>query len=248
MPVLNSAMRLFTGCVAALAVALLMTTGSAIAETALQAHKAEYKVNIAVIGTGVLKTRLEPADDGWTASHVVRPTGIAKVFYGGKITDTSEFEVAGSGLRTTRFLTSDLVTKDKIQADVDFDWAAGEIRGELNGSDYVAELDRPMFDRVSIQYELMNDLLNGRERDAYVLFEFDERKDVQVRRIGEREVKVPAGKFTAIGLQHQAVGSKRITTLWCVEELGYLPVMIEQHRRGKLKMRASLRRYEPIGS
>ena len=226
--------------------AALMMAGTALAEQALQPHSAEYKVNIAVIGTGVLKTKLEPSANSWVASHAVKPTGIAKVFYGGTLTDTAEFEVTASGLRTTRFLTNDQVTRDKTRADVDFDWAAGEIRGELNGADYLAALDRPMLDRVSIQYELMNDLLNGRERDDYALFEFDERKDIKVTRLGEREVKVPAGKFRAIGIQHQAVGSKRITTLWCVEELGYLPVMIEQHRKGKLKMRASLRRYKPL--
>jgi hypothetical protein len=33
--------------------------------------------------------------------------------------------------------------------------------------------------------------------------------------------------------------------LWCVEELGFLPVLIEQHRKGKLRVRASLRKYEP---
>ncbi|MCH8137152.1 MAG: hypothetical protein IIB77_14350 [Proteobacteria bacterium] len=46
-------------------------------------------------------------------------------------------------------------------------------------------------------------------------------------------------------MQHQAEGSSRTTTLWCVEELDYLPVIIEQHRKGKLRMRATLIRYTP---
>ena len=226
--------------------AALLAAGGAQAEPALQPHVAEYKVSIAVIGSGVLRTELRPSADGYVASHSVRPTGIAKVFYGGKITDTAEFEVADNGFRPTRFLTLDEVTRDKTEADVDFDWTAGEIRGELNGAEYISSIDEPMFDRVSIQYELMSDLLSGRSREDYVLFEFDELKSVEVRRIGEREVKVPAGRYTAVGIQHQAVGSKRITTLWCVEELGYLPVIIEQHRKGKLKMRAALRKYKPL--
>ncbi|MCH8944992.1 MAG: hypothetical protein IH910_09435 [Proteobacteria bacterium] len=56
-----------------------------------------------------------------------------------------------------------------------------------------------------------------------------------------------AGSYEAVGIQHQAEGSSRITTLWCVEELGYLPVVIEQHRKGKLKFRASLQKYTPTG-
>jgi hypothetical protein len=35
--------------------------------------------------------------------------------------------------------------------------------------------------------------------------------------------------------------------LWCAEKLGYLPVMIEQHRDGKLGVRAMLATYEAEG-
>ncbi|MDH3752084.1 MAG: hypothetical protein OEU40_15990, partial [Gammaproteobacteria bacterium] len=56
---------------------------------------------------------------------------------------------------------------------------------------------------------------------------------------------VPAGEYEAVGIQHQAEGSKRVTTLWCVEELDYLPVIIEQHRKGKLRVRAVLNKYTP---
>jgi hypothetical protein len=80
------------------------------------------------------------------------------------------------------------------------------------------------------------------------LFDVDELKTIEVRKIGTRTVKVPAGEYEAIGLEHQAVGSKRITTMWCVPELDYLPVIIEQHRKGDLKMRAVLTSYSPIKS
>ena len=79
------------------------------------------------------------------------------------------------------------------------------------------------------------------------LFDVDKMKVANVRNIGTKQIKVKAGRFEALGIQHQAVGSSRVTTLWCVEELGYLPVMIEQHRKGKLKFRASLLKYTPTG-
>jgi len=77
------------------------------------------------------------------------------------------------------------------------------------------------------------------------MFEVDKLKKISVRSIGTKEVKVPAGKYTAIGIEHQAENSSRTTTLWCVEELDYLPVIIEQHRKGKLKVRATLKKYAP---
>ena len=109
-------------------------------------------------------------------------------------------------------------------------------------------LDGLVHDRVAIQYQLMHDLLSGAPEDSYVLFDIDEFKTLIIRNIGEREVKTPAGTFTAVGIQHQKKDSSRITTLWCVEELGYLPVLIEQHRKGKLRLRATLRAYEPLAT
>ena len=71
---------------------------------------------------------------------------------------------------------------------------------------------------------------------------------LDVQNVGSKTIKTPAGKFEAIGIRHQTANSKRTTTLWCVEELDYLPVLIEQHRRGELTMQAKLRRYAPSGS
>ncbi len=67
-----------------------------------------------------------------------------------------------------------------------------------------------------------------------------------MKTVGNREVRTPAGKFEAVGIQHQAENSSRVTTLWCVPELGYLPAVIEQHRKGKLRMRAQLKKYSPF--
>jgi hypothetical protein len=91
----------------------------------------------------------------------------------------------------------------------------------------------------------MHDLLNNQRSDKYTMFEIDRIRPVNVRVIGEKRVDVPAGKFDVIGIQHQAEGSKRVTTLWCARELDYLPVIIEQHRKGKLRVRATLTDYVP---
>jgi hypothetical protein len=98
---------------------------------------------------------------------------------------------------------------------------------------------------VSIQYVLMHDLLDDGPNTQYRMFDVDKLKTVNVRSIGHKQIKVPAGTFNAIGIQHQAENSSRVMTLWCAEELDYLPIIIEQHRKGKLRVRATLRSYKP---
>lgn len=227
------------------AVVLSTMALNARAEQSLVPHTAEYKVQISVLG-GVLQTELRLSDERYTAQHVVKPTGLAKLLAGGSISDASEFELMANGLRPIRFASEDKITRDKTKADIQFDWESGQAKGKVNGQDFVAPINGAMHDRVSIQYALMNDLLNDRMRGEYVLFEVDELKNLLVRSIGVREVKVPAGKFEAIGIQHQESDSDRVTTLWCVEALGFLPVIIEQHRDGKLRFKATLRKYTPL--
>lgn len=217
---------------------------NAIAETALTPHKAEYKVKISVLG-GKLNTALQVTESGYLATHVIRPTGMSKIIARGRIHETSAFDTTADGVRPTHYRSNDTLSREKTRTAIEFDWDSGEATGTVNDEQVHSVMNELAYDRVSIQYELMHDLKNGGPMDQYILFDVDKLKTINVRNIGERSVKVPAGTFNAIGIQHQAVNSSRITTLWCVAELDYLPVIIEQHRKGKLRVRAVLKKYSP---
>lgn len=229
---------------AALLMGVLLLPALAGAETPLVPHTAEYRIKINVLG-GKLRTELKADDDGYTATHIVKPTGMSRILANGAITESSSFLSAADGVRPDKYWSVDSLSRKKSSVEIQFDWDTGEARGTVNNEAVLSTMDAIAHDRVSIQYELMHDLLNGEPSKQYTLFDVDKLKTINVRKIGRKTVKVRAGKFEAIGIQHQAENSKRITTLWCVEELGYLPVVIEQHRLGKLRMRATLASYKP---
>lgn len=232
---------------AALAGLLILLTTAAPGQRAVAAftpHSAEYAVKISVLG-GRLSTRLSQTEDGFAAHHVIKPTGMSRVITRGRIDEYSEFRVTDDGIRPDIYRSDDQITSDKVKADLVFDWDTFEAAGVVNGEDFLFEMGELAHDRVSIQYQLMHDLLQDDTNETYRLFDIDEMKTLNITRIGEKQVKVGTGSYTAIGVQHQRVGSSRVTTLWCVEELDYLPVIIEQHRKGKLRMKATLRKYIP---
>ena len=224
--------------------AACLFVGAAQASGALTPHTAEYRIKISVVG-GRLSTALEATDSGYIARHFVEPTGMSRIVARGEIVEVSEFAAGDDGVYPISYQTNDTLAKDDPSADIQFDWNTFEASGTVNDEEFHADLDRLRQDRVSIQYALMHDLLNGQLRTQYELFEADKLKTLNVRSIGSRQIKVRAGTFTAVGIQHQAENSSRVTTLWCAEELGYLPVVIEQHRKGKLRVRATLLRYTP---
>ena len=222
-----------------------MTAGPVLAEQWLTPYSAEYKVKISVL-SGRLTTELRPLADGYEAIHIIEPQGLASVLKNGRISEQSRFAARAEGVRASWYRSEDSLSSDETRAEVTFDWSASEMTGSVNEESVRIPFDGVIHDRVAIQYQLMHDLQNGGPDERYVLFDIDEFKTLVVRNVGKRKVSTPAGDFTAIGIQHQAENSSRITTLWCVQELGYLPVVIEQHRKGKLRMRAELERYSEL--
>ena len=215
------------------------------AGSTLAPHTARYKVKVSVVG-GELTTELRATADGqYVATHEIRPTGLSRILARGSIRETSEFVAAPDGIRPDKYRSVDSLSSDPEDVDIVFDWEAGEARGTVNGTFVVSVMDGMAHDRVSIQYELMQDLINGEPHTEYVLFDVDRLKSVTVSNVGTRTIKTPAGTFEAVGIQHQTTRSKRATTLWCVEELDFLPVMIEQYKKGKLRARAELVEYKP---
>lgn len=218
---------------------------AASADQALTPYSAEYKVKIFAL-SGRLTTDLRASDEGFEATHAIKPTGVARIFTNGSITETSRFAVNDEHVKASWYRSEDTLSKGKPKAEVTFNWSSNEMSGTLNDEEIQFDLDGLVHDRVAIQYQLMRDLLNGQPDERYILYDIDEFKTLIVENIGEREIKTPAGNFNAVGIQHHAEHSSRITTLWCVAELGYLPALIEQHHKGKLRLRASLMNHTPL--
>lgn len=228
-----------------LAVSLILVAPASFATPALTPYTAEYKIEISIVN-GKLNTQLQRTETGYRAESVIRATGLSRIIAGGSIREKSWFSEGGGGIQPDQYRSADTISREHQVVDLDFDWDSNEVTGWIDGEEFQAALDGEVHDRVSLQYGLMYDLLNGGEDEEYFLQDAEELKVLSITNVGTKAVKVPFGRFNAVGIQHQRVGSSRVTTLWCVEELGYLPVIIEQHRKGKRRLRAVLTKYEPI--
>jgi hypothetical protein len=228
-----------------LAVFSMDMTSAAGDDVGLTPHAAEYKVNISVLG-GTLRTRFEAIDGGYRAESSIEATGMSRIIANGSIRESSVMRNTSDGLLPDRFVSVNTLLRGGESADLKFDWDERISSGLINGVNFTTSLDGNVHDRVSLQYGLMNDLMQGIQRGEYLLQDAEKLKALSISNIGTKSVTVPYGRFDAVGIQHQAANSSRATTLWCVEELGYLPVIIEQHRKGKRQMRAVLTRYATL--
>jgi hypothetical protein len=228
----------------ALAALVCLLAAPAMADGLLTPHTARYKVKISIV-SGELDTELLAVDGGYKATHTVRATGLSRVLSSGSMVASSEFVSTPDGVLPIRYHSEDTVRNKDPEENITFDWVNLEASGTVGDEQVLIPLDGISHDNVSIQYELMHDLLTGQMESTYVLFDVDKMRVADVTNIGTKVIKVGAGKFEAVGIQHQKEGSSRITTLWCAADLGYLPVVIEQHRKGKRNFRATLEEYTP---
>lgn len=240
MPELRSKVRCFT--FVHVVTALTLMSQVALADQSIVPHEAFYKVRISILG-GTMRTTVTETENGFAAKSIIKPAGFARLVLRGSIEERSEFMVGADGIRPGHYDSSDTLSrKDKFMT-FDFDWVNKRVSGKINDQDFVFEFDGEVHDRVSIQYELMYNLLNGTMGGEYALLDGDQLKQLQITNIGTKTIKTPFGEFEAIGIQHRAKNSSRVSTLWCAEALGYLPVLIEQHRDGKRRVRAVLTHY-----
>ena len=235
-------MKLLSRIVLALFAALLFALPATATE--LTPHRAQYKVRIAVV-SGQLDTELRRTDDGYVAQHVIKATGVSRMLTRGTMDVSSTFIAETDGVKPVSYHAIDTIRKDP-EANIRFDWSSNQASGTVGDEEVLLQLDGISHDAVSIQYELMHDLMNGGPSATYVIFDVSKMRTVNVRNSGRKTVKTEAGSYEVVGIQHQKEGSSRVTTLWCAPALDYLPVVIEQHRKGKLNFRATLTEYTPI--
>lgn len=224
-----------------LATLALFLAVSAVGAAELTPHRAEYKVKISIV-TGQLNTELRATDSGFVATHGIKAVGMSRLLTRGTMRVSSEFTAEDDGVKPVSFHEVDTI-RDDPEVQLSFDWTTDTASGTVGGEDIAIQLDGISHDNVSVQYALMHDLLNGGTKDVYTIFDIDKMRVAQVRNIGKKTVKTKAGSYDVVGIQHQKEGSSRVTTLWCAPELGYLPVVVEQHRKKKLNFRATLTKY-----
>ncbi|MEM8548431.1 MAG: DUF3108 domain-containing protein [Pseudomonadota bacterium] len=226
-------------------IALVFSGGASAAE--LTPHTAEYKVSAGIAG-GRMNTSLIRVGEQFHAKHSVRPTGLARMLTSSTIVESSTFESNDGLLMPTQYQSNDGISKDKGTIELVFDWEEEKLSGTVDLEDAAPvtvdqSLTELLHDRISIQYQLMQDLADGTERTVYRMYDPDGTRVLHITRLGDKRIKVRGKRYDAVGIRHQREGSSRTTTLWCVPALDYLPVLIEQRRKDELKARISLLRY-----
>ncbi|HEY9198304.1 MAG TPA: DUF3108 domain-containing protein [Gammaproteobacteria bacterium] len=190
---------------------------------------ANYAVSINNLKIGESEVVLDAQEGGrYLYRSLARSTGIAKLFRGDTVRESSLFILHRDRIRPLEYRFDHTGSKKERHALLNFDWQAQKVSNTVEDHTWEMEIPGDALDKLVVQLAVMMDLNNGKRKLVYAIADGGKLKEYQFAVVGEENVKVPAGEFATVKIQRLRKDNDRTTHFWCAPALGHLPVRIEQ--------------------
>jgi len=177
---------------------------------------------------------LEPAEQPDEYLYKVSTTarGLAKLVRSGTGVETALFRSGANGIESLLYTLDDGTKEVENDTRIEFDYAAGVAHSNYKGAPLDLELTTGLVDRLTADIIAIERLRAGQKAGGSDVVIRNSVRRYEYTRLGEETVSVPAGKFATVIYMRQRPGSTRAAKVWYAPELGYLPVKIDQLKRG----------------
>ncbi len=171
-----------------------------------------------------------------------RPAGLVALLRDDKIDVRSDMVLNDGRLLLVNY--SYTHTGDEKDRDVRFkiDWQAnheqelvGKATGVYEGKDVDIEIDKPVWDPLSIQVPIMLDAGKNLPPHEHGLFMKGEFKHYLFENHGRHKVSFNGTEFTAVKIGGRETKRDRAMYVWMIPDLHNIPIKIEQWKNGELK-------------
>jgi len=204
----------------------------------LMPFEAQYRVTNGTLQVGTTTIRLRPDPQGWRYESVTEADGVFALFAGGPINETSILQPVDGGLRPLEYRHDEPDDKDDVR--VTFDWAAGEYTARRRGRTRTRPLQPGTRDQFGVILAVIRAVAEGRE--TLSVPGIDDKGEPQPLRFevtGREHRSVPLGDFDSVRVR-RVREDKRSTVIWLAPKLDWLPIVIEQRKKGDLVARLEL--------
>lgn len=215
---------------------------------ALEEYAAVYEVK-SMGFTAISETSLRKiADEAGPVVYEYRSTsktkGLARLIRRAPAIETSRFRLDDTGFTPLEFHFINGKASDERSNHILF--ADGKANSTYKGQSVSIDMQAGYVDRVLEQIILRQSLQQGSWQDSFAVVDRNDVDNVAYSSGPTEEVETGLGKMTAVRLLRQKEGSSRSTRIWFAEELGFMPIRIEQLRKGEVTAVATLITYQII--
>lgn len=205
------------------------------------------KSGITIAETKRVLSRISgPDGTQYQFESITRPKGIARMFTDGQVVERSLWNYFQSQPRPEHYTFFNSGSKKNRNVQIEFDWEKNQVINIINGEPWSMPLEYGTQDKLLYQLRIMQDLPSNNAALRYPVADGGKLKYYEIKIIGKERVRTKLGTFDTLRLVY--VKGSRKTTLWCAEQLGYLPVRIEQQKNNDGPVVATLTSVSGIAS
>lgn len=215
---------------------LMVSPTSMAADSELAPFTVNFEVNFRGMNAGSASLELT-RDNGGTWRYVSKNTarGIFRLAFPGEIRQTSILTLTESGVKPLRYQADDGTGSKDRDIQLQFDWAAGRVRGTAENAPVDLSIESGLQDGMSVQIALMRALARGETPTGFKLIDKDEIKEYVYEQEGVARIKTAAGELDTVIWSSRRPNSDRVTRVWYATDLGYTPVQAERRRADKVE-------------
>jgi len=220
----------------------LAAQGTHAKDGALQPYKARYQVSYRGLNGGQIESSLSRGSqpDQWLYQTRAFPSLLGRVVVSTDARERSVMQITPDGVRPLSFDFDDGKPDSARDVRFRFDWAAGRVRGEAEGTPFDLAVRPGTQDTASVQAAMISELIAGRAPPGFTILTGSRLRDYRYWPEGKATVVTPFGQFETVVWANQRDGSTRVTKVWHAPSLGYVPVQAIQYRKGQAETQMKL--------
>ena len=219
------------------------------ADARLAPYVAEYEVKYGSlsVGSSRMELRRVAAPGQWQMESRTTASGLARLIAGGTLVQRSVFELEGDGMRPLSYRFDDGMKRSEKDVALDFDWAAGRVKGVSESEPVSIASESGLQDAASMQAFVLLRLNGGTEPGIIAMIEKNKIKYYRYTYLRRERLKTALGVLDTIVYRSSRDGKPGETLLWYAPALGNVSVQAEQREDGKRKFQTYIKAWRPGG-
>ena len=209
----------------------------------LEPFKVTYNIYKGPLKVGSISRDLRIEEDGqYSFTSRMESKGFAKFLSGSLLLETSKGTISEDKIIPHTY--SRETDKPKKNYELNFDRKSNLVKRIDSAEGYEEMLKEDTFDKLSYQAQMMMDLNSISKKD--LKYDIASQKKIvtyKITLIKEKKISTPMGKFKTLVVNRKDPNSSKETTVYCAEDLDWLPVRIEHTDKKGRSMAAKIATY-----
>jgi hypothetical protein len=216
-------------------------------EPRLAPYVAQYDVKYGSISVGSSRMELSRTalPGQWQMESRSTASGLARLIAGGTLVQHSTFRLDADGMQPLSYRFDDGMKRSEKDVALDFDWAAGRVKGLSEGEPVDIASEAGLQDAASMQVFVMLRLNAGAEPGIIPMIEKNKVKYYRYTFLRRERLKTALGVLDTIVYRSSRDGKTGETLLWYAPTLGNVSVQAEQREDGRRKFQTYIKAYRP---